>query len=214
MNRAPSEARITTASAISATSPRRPSGVSPMTSPRLPPRWATAPAWPCPGRAARPSPSAPGRGHRGYVDDRAARARQPAGTHRAQSVLAAQRGAQHVGVEHPAGVVRAEVHQQAGDLCPGVVHQDVQAARVAGGLRESLLTYCVRQYKAECVTRYDNIVAIAGSGSTTAAPPGRCAADVTSRNSRTHPQGTMAARAGDGRVGEAQGSRGWQPRQA
>ena len=26
-----------------------------------------------------------------------------------------------------------------------------------------LITYCVRQYKAECVTRYDNIVATAGS---------------------------------------------------
>src|SRR5690349_19324253 len=32
-----------------------------------------------------------------------------------------------------------------------------------------LITYCVRQYKAECVTRYDDIVAVAGSAEELAA---------------------------------------------
>jgi hypothetical protein len=38
-----------------------------------------------------------------------------------------------------------------------------------------LITYCVRQYKAECVTRYDSIVADAGS------------ADELKRATRTRP---------------------------
>ena len=46
-------------------------------------------------------------------------------------MLDAERGTEHVDLEHLADVVRIQVHDQAGDLDPGVVDQDVQAAEFA-----------------------------------------------------------------------------------
>ena len=74
------------------------------------------------------------RGHGRDVDDRAALPSRAAGTHRAEGVLDAQRRTEHVAFENPAGILGVEVHQQAGDLHPGVVDQDVQAAEAVYGL--------------------------------------------------------------------------------
>jgi hypothetical protein len=53
----------------------------------------------------------------------------PAGPHGAEGVLDPQRGAEDVDVELAAGLPRLEVDEQAGDLDPGVVHQDVEPAQ-------------------------------------------------------------------------------------
>ena len=58
-----------------------------------------------------------------------------AGAHGAERVLDAERGAEHVDLEHLAGGSGVEVDEQAGDLDAGVVDEDVQAAEQAGGLR-------------------------------------------------------------------------------
>ena len=65
----------------------------------------------------------------------AGRAARP---HRAEAVLDAERGAEHVDLEHPADALRVEVDQQAGDLDARVVDQDVETAQVRDGLRHRL----------------------------------------------------------------------------
>jgi hypothetical protein len=62
-----------------------------------------------------------------------------AGTHSPERVLDAQGRAQHVDLEHAPEVGGLDVDEQAGDLDPGVVDQDVQAAEGADGLRHGLV---------------------------------------------------------------------------
>ena len=50
-----------------------------------------------------------------------------------------------------------------------------------------LITYCVRQYKAECVTRYDSIVASAGSASELKRGFGAAMADHAARGREDAP---------------------------
>jgi AcrR family transcriptional regulator len=58
----------------------------------------------------------------------------PARPHRAERVLDAQRGADDVYVQHATGLDRVEVDDQAGDLDPGIVDQDVEAAERVDGV--------------------------------------------------------------------------------
>jgi hypothetical protein len=73
------------------------------------------------------------RGNRGNVHHGPAVSGRAAGTHGPEGVLDAERGAEHVHVEHLADVVRVEVDHQLGDLDTGVVNEDVQAAELGDG---------------------------------------------------------------------------------
>ena len=61
------------------------------------------------------------------------------GTHRAQAVLEAERGAEDVDLEHRADVVRVDLGDQAGDLDAGVVDQDVEPAELVDGGGDGVL---------------------------------------------------------------------------
>jgi hypothetical protein len=63
----------------------------------------------------------------------AAVARRGVGVHRAQAVLEPERRAQHVDLEHAQEVLPAQVHDQARDLDPRVVDEDVEAAEPLDG---------------------------------------------------------------------------------
>src|SRR6202044_3970292 len=55
-------------------------------------------------------------------------------------MLDAEGGTEHVDLEHLADVARLELDDQAGDLHPGVVDQDVQAAELADRHADGALT--------------------------------------------------------------------------
>src|SRR5450631_1863972 len=62
-----------------------------------------------------------------------------AGAHGAEGVLYAERGAEHVDVQHPPHVGRVQVDDQPGDLHAGVVDDNVQPAELVDHDGDGLL---------------------------------------------------------------------------
>ncbi len=147
IKRAASEARNTTTSAMSETSPSRPSGVRPITAPggheprvnavhshavaELARLHRCDPGEPVDGglscRVAGDAWESDRGGHGRHVDYSATLARRTPGAHGPERVLDAECDTQDVHLEHPEEVLRVEVYDQFRDLDPGVVHHDVQA---------------------------------------------------------------------------------------